>query len=155
MLIGELAKKSNTTKDTIRHYDEIGLLISHPRQAGSRQYKEYSDENLERIEMIRLAKFMGFTLSEVAQQIEAFYAGDISVDRQVSMLQARMLDVESKIENLQTVKAFLAYKINFVKTEQTNIPACMGMQNHTENADPVAKKLAIMSATSSFALDTI
>ncbi len=155
MLIGELAKKSNTTKDTIRHYDEIGLLISHPRQAGSRQYKEYSDENLERIEMIRLAKFMGFTLSEVAQQIEAYYAGDISVDRQVSMLQARMEDVESKIKNLQAVKAFLAYKINFVQTEQTDTEACVSMQNHMANGKPAAEKLAIMSTTSSFALDTI
>jgi DNA-binding transcriptional MerR regulator len=134
MLIGELAKQSNTTKDTIRHYDEKGLLVSHQRQAGSRHYKEYSDENLERIEMIRLAKFMGFTLSEVAQQIEAYYAGDITMEDQVGLLQARMEDVESKIENLQAVKAFLAYKINFVKTQQTNTQTCMSMQSQMADA---------------------
>ncbi|OUR69903.1 hypothetical protein A9Q73_01200 [Bermanella sp. 47_1433_sub80_T6] len=133
MLIGELAKQSNTTKDTIRHYDELGLLISSQRQAGSRLYKEYSTENLERIEMIRLAKFMGFTLGEVAQQIEAYYAGDISTDQQVAMLQARMEDVQSKIDNLQTVKEFLNYKIQYVSNGQTDDEQCLHMQNQLQH----------------------
>ena len=50
MLIGELAKASDTTKDTIRHYDELGLLLSSNRQAGSRVYKEFSADNLERLQ---------------------------------------------------------------------------------------------------------
>ena len=136
MLIGELAKQTNTTKDTIRHYDELGLLISSQRQAGSRLYKEYSHENLERIEMIRLAKFMGFTLGEVAQQIEAYYAGDISTDQQVAMLQARVADVESKIENLQTVKEFLNFKIQFIQSGQTDSSQCVHMQSQLLKAEP-------------------
>ncbi len=136
MLIGELAKQSNTTKDTIRHYDELGLLISSQRQAGSRLYKEYSQENLERIEMIRLAKFMGFTLGEVAQQIEAYYAGDISTTEQTAMLQARLMDVESKIENLKTVKEFLNYKIQFIQSGQTDTNECIHQQNILLNAEP-------------------
>jgi len=135
MLIGELAKQSNTTKDTIRHYDELGLLISSQRQAGSRLYKEYSTENLERIEMIRLAKFMGFTLGEVAQQIEAYYAGDISTAEQVALLQARMEDVEEKIKNLQTVKEFLNYKINFVSSGQTDTSQCTNVQSQMQNQE--------------------
>lgn len=55
MLIGELAKATGTTKDTIRHYDQMGLLISTERQAGSRSYKDYSQDNIERLDMIRLA----------------------------------------------------------------------------------------------------
>ena len=136
MLIGELAKQGNTTKDTIRHYDELGLLISSSRRAGSRIYKEYSDENFERIDMIRLAKFMGFTLGEVAQQIEAYYAGDISTAQQVAMLQERMVDVESKIENLQTVKEFLSYKIQFINSGRTDTNECIQKQNMLLKAEP-------------------
>ena len=33
LLIGALATQANTTKDTIRHYDEMGLLKSRKRQA--------------------------------------------------------------------------------------------------------------------------
>ena len=36
MLIGELAKAARVSKDTIRHYDALGLLITSERQAGSR-----------------------------------------------------------------------------------------------------------------------
>ena len=38
LLIGKLATTANTTKDTIRHYDQLGLLKSRKRQAGSRLY---------------------------------------------------------------------------------------------------------------------
>ncbi len=129
MLIGELAKQSNTTKDTIRHYDELGLLISSQRQAGSRLYKEYSSDNLERIEMIRLAKFMGFTLGEISQQIEAYFAGDISPEDQIALLKSRMEDVEEKIQNLQSVKEFLAFKIQFITTGQEDMSQCIHKKN--------------------------
>lgn len=111
MLIGELAKASDTTKDTIRHYDELGLLISRHRQAGSRVYKEFSEENLERLEMIRLAKYMGFTLGEIARQIESYYAGSISHEEQIALLQARMHDVQKRMDEMSQVKNYLELKI--------------------------------------------
>lgn len=111
MLIGELAKASDTTKDTIRHYDELGLLISSHRQAGSRVYKEFSGENLERLEMIRLAKYMGFTLGEIARQIESYYAGSISHEEQIALLQARKNDVQTRMDEMSQVKHYLELKI--------------------------------------------
>ncbi len=135
MLIGELAKKTNTTKDTIRHYDDMGLLVSSQRQAGSRVYKEFSQNNLERIEMIRVAKFMGFTLSEVAKQIEAYYAGDISQQEQIQTLQARLEDVEGKIQNLLTVKSYMTQKIALISEGQVDAATCLKMQSlMTESA---------------------
>lgn len=118
MLIGELAKASDTTKDTIRHYDELGLLLSSNRQAGSRVYKEFSADNLERLEMIRLAKYMGFTLGEIARQIESYYAGSISHDEQIALLQARMHDVQKRIEEMNQVKNYLKLKIAKMKNNK-------------------------------------
>jgi DNA-binding transcriptional MerR regulator len=45
MLIGELAKASGTTKDTIRYYDQLGLLITAECRADSRTHKEFSEDN--------------------------------------------------------------------------------------------------------------
>jgi len=115
MLIGELAKATQTTKDTIRHYDELGLLISHARQAGSRVYKEFSDENIERLETIRMAKYMGFTLGEIAQQIEDYYSGSISRSEQIDMLKERMAEIDKKMSELQGVKQFLFNKIHLIE----------------------------------------
>ena len=56
LLIGELAAKANTTKDTVRHYEQLGLLKSRKRQAGSRLYTEFHPECIERIELIKSAQ---------------------------------------------------------------------------------------------------
>jgi len=115
MLIGELAKMTGTTKDTIRHYDQLGLLLSVERQAGSRRYKDYSTDNLERIEMIRLAKYVGFTLGEIAEQVEKYYAGGLSHEEQIAMLGERLMDVKDRIQKMQEVEIYLQQKIQWMQ----------------------------------------
>ncbi len=136
MLIGELAKATQTTKDTIRHYDELGLLISNARQAGSRVYKEFSDENIERLETIRMAKYMGFTLGEISQQIEDYYSGSISQSEQVSMLKERMVDIDKKMKELQGVKQFLFNKIKFIEESpvEPNQEDCLHLMRESQDA---------------------
>lgn len=60
MLIGTLSRISGLSKDTIRHYEVLGLLRSTPRQAGSRVYRDYADDSLERLELIALGKRLQF-----------------------------------------------------------------------------------------------
>ena len=76
LLIGKLATKANTTKDTIRHYDQLGLLKSRKRQAGSRLYTEFHPECVERIELIKSAQAIGFTLTEIKDS-SSLFIGDI------------------------------------------------------------------------------
>ncbi|MGF1518891.1 MAG: MerR family DNA-binding transcriptional regulator [Nodosilinea sp.] len=40
MLIGELAKQTGLSKDTIRFYEKMGLIAASHRPAGTRFYKE-------------------------------------------------------------------------------------------------------------------
>ena len=44
MLIGELAEVSGLSKDTIRFYEKIGLIQAGDRIAGTRRYKEFSEQ---------------------------------------------------------------------------------------------------------------
>ncbi len=41
LLVGRFILQANTTKDTVCHYDEMGLLKSRKRQSGSRLYNEF------------------------------------------------------------------------------------------------------------------
>lgn len=52
MLIGELSKKTGLSKDTIRFYEKLGLIAASDRQPGTKLYKEYSPEIVERLLMI-------------------------------------------------------------------------------------------------------
>jgi MerR family copper efflux transcriptional regulator len=54
MLIGELVKKSGLTKETIRHYEELGLLRGVKVQANG--YKNYPESTVEDMFLLSVAK---------------------------------------------------------------------------------------------------
>ncbi|HXF81665.1 MAG TPA: MerR family transcriptional regulator [bacterium] len=65
MRIGELAKKANLNPRTIRYYEGIGLLPIPPRTAAG--YRQYFEQDLERLEFIRSAQALGIALQEIKE----------------------------------------------------------------------------------------
>jgi MerR family copper efflux transcriptional regulator len=63
MHIGELAERAEMSLRTIRHYDEVGLLVPSGRTAGG--FRVYTDGDLERLLVIRRMKPLGFSLEEM------------------------------------------------------------------------------------------
>jgi MerR family transcriptional regulator, copper efflux regulator len=62
MYIGELAKRTGTTRKAIHHYETLGLIPVPQRKGRYRIYNE-ADANL--ICMIKRAKSLGFSLKEI------------------------------------------------------------------------------------------
>lgn len=120
LLIGALAKKANTTKDTVRHYDQLGLLKSRKRQAGSRLYTEFHPECVERIELIKSAQTVGFTLNEMKDSFNDFYAGKISLDEQLSFNQKKLDQVQKQQANTSIMIELLSERIKELKAMQAN-----------------------------------
>ncbi|MGL5943542.1 MAG: MerR family transcriptional regulator [Waterburya sp.] len=112
MLISELAKATGTTKDTIRHYHQQGLLIVNRRAAGSRFYNDYPTENIDRIVNIQHGKTMGFTLGEIASLLEIYDSGKLSTQEQIKILNDKLLLLEDRIYELETVKASIKHKLS-------------------------------------------
>ncbi|MGN8051305.1 MerR family transcriptional regulator [Curtobacterium sp. 22159] len=65
MHIGELAERAGMSLRTIRHYDEVGLLVPTGRTSGG--FRVYTEQDLERLLVIRRMKPLGFTLEEMAE----------------------------------------------------------------------------------------
>jgi len=65
MHIGELAERAEMSLRTIRHYDEVGLLVPSGRTTGG--FRVYTERDLERLLVIRRMKPLGFTLDEMAE----------------------------------------------------------------------------------------
>ncbi|MBG6225648.1 DNA-binding transcriptional MerR regulator [Arthrobacter sp. CAN_A2] len=63
MHIGELAERTGLSLRTIRHYDEVGILPATARTDGG--FRVYTEEDLERLMVIRRMKPLGFTLEEM------------------------------------------------------------------------------------------
>ena len=100
LLIGALATQANTTKDTIRHYDEMGLLRSRKRQAGSRLYTEFHPECIKRVEIIKSAQINGFTLNEVKSYLNDCFDGSLDIDKQMNIISEKLTQLKYQQINL-------------------------------------------------------
>jgi DNA-binding transcriptional MerR regulator len=64
MTIGQIARRAGISQSTIRYYERLGLLPAPIRSSGQRRY---DDTVLQRLAVIRFAKYVGFSLTEVTQ----------------------------------------------------------------------------------------
>ncbi len=65
LTIGRLARTAGVSVETIRYYERFGLL-SQPRRPVS-GYRTYNDEHLRRLQFIKRAQGLGFTLDEIKE----------------------------------------------------------------------------------------
>jgi len=61
--VGDFAKFSRTTRDTLHHYDKIGLLS--PLSRGENNYRYYSIGQLAVVNVIRTLQELGLSLAEI------------------------------------------------------------------------------------------
>ena len=111
LLIGTLARQANTTKDTVRHYDQLGLLKSRKRQAGSRLYTEFHQECVERIELIKSAQAIGFTLTEIKNSIDDYYDGNLGINEQLDLTVQKLKQVKKQQANINLMVKMLTERI--------------------------------------------
>lgn len=114
LLIGELAAKANTTKDTVRHYEQLGLLKSRKRQAGSRLYTEFHPECVERIDLIKSAQAIGFTLTEIKNSLNDYYDGHLDIDSQLILTQQKLEQVKKQQANISIMVELLSERIDIL-----------------------------------------
>ncbi len=67
MRIGEAAERLGITPRTIKYYEELGLLT--PERSGG-NYRDYDEEDLERLERIRNMQKLGFSLAGIQELLK-------------------------------------------------------------------------------------
>lgn len=65
MHIGELADRTGLSTRTVRHYDDVGLL--HPTSRTEGGFRLYSNDDLQRLLVIRRMKPLGYSLEQMAE----------------------------------------------------------------------------------------
>ena len=62
MRISEAARRSGMAAKTIRFYEEVGLITPAPRTGNG--YREFSDDDVRRLQFIHRARDLGFSVEE-------------------------------------------------------------------------------------------
>ncbi|MEU7317205.1 MerR family transcriptional regulator [Streptomyces sp. NPDC007083] len=68
MQIGEVAERTGLSLRTIRHYEEVGLVIPSARSKGG--FRLYTEDDIERLMVIRRMKPLDFSLDEMRDLLE-------------------------------------------------------------------------------------
>ncbi len=111
LTIGRLAERAGVNVETIRYYERKGLIPKPPRRRslwGRPGYRQYPPETVKRIHFIRHAKELGFSLKEIAELLSLRVAPDITCAEVKRRAEAKIADIEEKIQTLQRMKKALS-----------------------------------------------
>lgn len=99
--IGRLAKLTDTTVDTIRFYERLGLLPKARRSTSG--YRNYGADDVDRLRFIRRVRALGFNLDEIADILRLEHHADVS-GKLESGIEARVLEIERRIHDLTAIR---------------------------------------------------
>src|SRR4051812_19006751 len=99
---GELAELAGVSRDTLRHYERKGVL---PRPVrGHNAYRQYPPEALQRVQLVRRALSVGFTLDELAKVLKARDAGGAPCEEVRRLAAQKLLNVQDQLRELTELR---------------------------------------------------
>ena len=104
MLIGNLAKKTGFSADTIRFYEKAGLFMLPKNARRTNNYKEYPDSVLEKLLVLKNLKGFGFTLREIKNMMGLFEADPHSCPDNIPKIKIKVRVIEQKIKELSRIR---------------------------------------------------
>ncbi len=118
MLINELAKRTGITAHTIRFYEKSGLIQGkRDEKITSNNYFHYDEATVEKLELIKDAKSIGFTINEIGNLMDAWYSNKMTIAEKLSVLKDKMQAIDEKISQLIAMKQMIGEFMETVENE--------------------------------------
>ena len=105
LTIGQLAKKTQLNVETIRYYERRGLVPEPPRSDSG--YRQYSQNAVARLQFIKSAKELGFSLKEIMELLSLRVDPDTTCADVKKLAEAKIADIEERVRALQDMKRAL------------------------------------------------
>lgn len=120
MKIGELAEQAGMTVPAVRFYEQAGLLPK-PARTGS-GYRVYGTSDLRRLQLIRHAKSLGFSLEEIERILRLREQGTCPCGEVISMLHRHLSNTDAQIQRLRRFRSELAKTLAEWKSSPDAVP---------------------------------
>jgi DNA-binding transcriptional MerR regulator len=99
---GELARLAGVSPDTLRYYERRGLLPPVPRSASG--YRVFPPETLQRVQLIRAALSIGFSVSELCDIFRERNSGAAPCHRVRKLAAEKLVTLEARLRDLQSCR---------------------------------------------------
>jgi DNA-binding transcriptional MerR regulator len=103
--ISAQAAALGVSPDTLRYYEQLGLLPPPPRTAAG--YRMYDEDAAERIRFISGAKRMGLRLADIKELLDVRDRGQCPCGHTRSLVERRLAEVEAEIQQLSALRGQL------------------------------------------------
>jgi MerR family copper efflux transcriptional regulator len=100
--IGQVARRAGVGVETVRFYEREGLLEEPPRRASG--YRQYSEQVIKRIQFIKRAQKLGFSLKEITEFLLLRVDGQTSCEEVKQLTEVKVAEVERKVIELQRMR---------------------------------------------------
>lgn len=112
--IGEVATQTGVSVRAIRHYDRVGLLAS---VRAENRYRIFTEEDVQRVRLIRLFLSVGFGLEEIKAYAPCFQTPE-AVSQPVEKAEAlaffgrKLADIDAQMAALHALRARLEERMH-------------------------------------------
>ncbi|AHV99671.1 MerR family transcriptional regulator [Paenibacillus sabinae] len=114
MKIQELADKMGLTIHTIRFYEKEGLLDNRHVRRESNNYRNYSEEAIERLKLIKKFQSIGCSLAELKEALQDHDTNSRTNLQIIDWIQGKKEEIERKKQEydqmLDTLNKMLEYR---------------------------------------------
>lgn len=118
-LRNQIAKKANINVETLRYYENIGLIPAPERDLNG--YRQYNDEALKLLEIIRYSKSCGLTLEEIKDIMPMLRdVNNVDYNLIIELIDQKVNEIDESILKLHRTKNTL----NKVRTSILNGVEC-------------------------------
>ncbi|MBZ9644407.1 MerR family transcriptional regulator [Streptomyces sp. PSKA30] len=118
MQIGEVAARTELSLRTIRHYEETGLVTPSARSQGG--FRLYTENDVQRLMVIRRMKPLGFTLDQMRDLLDATDRLDadpeLDADQREALLERVRTYQQAAAEQIEKLRVQLSRAEDFDAT---------------------------------------
>ncbi|MGC5699702.1 MerR family DNA-binding transcriptional regulator [Pseudomonas sp. NFXW11] len=108
MRIGELADACAVSRDTLRFYEQRGLIAARRSANG---YRDYPVEVVQLVLYIKTAQRLGFSLEEIGSSVGALWQNAKPDQAVAQLLRDKLSLIETRIDQLQQLRQELQQRL--------------------------------------------
>lgn len=120
LAIGALSRRTGVNVETVRYYERIGLLPPPARSEGG--HRLYGGGHLMRLNFVRRARDLGFTLDEIRALLELAEKCDRPCAEAREVATSHLSDVRAKIADLRAMERVLVDMV--ARCSEGTTPEC-------------------------------
>ena len=106
LTIGEVAKRTDISAETIRYYERQGLIPKPARTPSG--YRDYQTATIARLKFIKRAKRLGFSLKEIQDLLSLSEDSAATATDIKQRAESKLVEIEAQISDLRRVQTALS-----------------------------------------------